>query len=54
VLSSTCKEDDMSEMEMKDDVETEEFIDELSDEALDRELGEVRHCTCQVPVRPCR
>jgi len=26
----------MSEMEMKDDVETEEFIDELSDEALDR------------------
>ena len=29
----------MSEMEMKDDVETEEFIDELSDEALDREIG---------------
>lgn len=26
----------MSEMEMKDDVETEEFADELSDEALDR------------------
>ena len=27
----------MSELEMKNDVETEEFIDELSDEALDRE-----------------
>jgi hypothetical protein len=27
----------MSEMEMKDEVETEEFTDELSDEALDRE-----------------
>jgi hypothetical protein len=26
----------MSEMEMNDDVETEEFTDELSDEALDR------------------
>ena len=26
----------MSEMEMNNDVETEEFIDELSDEALDR------------------
>ena len=29
----------MSEMEVKDDVETEEFTDELSDEALDREQG---------------
>jgi hypothetical protein len=29
----------MSEMEMKDEVETEEFTDELSDEALDREGG---------------
>jgi hypothetical protein len=27
----------MSEMEMNDAVETEEFTDELSDEALDRE-----------------
>jgi hypothetical protein len=27
----------MSELEMKDGVETEEFTDELSDEALDRE-----------------
>jgi hypothetical protein len=30
----------MSELEMKDEVETEEeFTDELSDEALDREQG---------------
>jgi hypothetical protein len=29
----------MSEMEMKDEVETEEFTDELTDEALDREGG---------------
>ena len=29
----------MSELEMKDDVETEEFTDELSDEALDRDIG---------------
>jgi hypothetical protein len=29
-------EDDMSELEMTNDVETESFIDELSDEALDR------------------
>ena len=27
----------MSEIEMNDEVETEEFTDELSDEALDRE-----------------
>jgi hypothetical protein len=33
-------EDDMSEMEMTNAVETEEeFTDELSDEALDREQG---------------
>jgi hypothetical protein len=32
-------EDDMSEIEMNDDVETEEFTDELSDEALDRDGG---------------
>jgi hypothetical protein len=36
-LSSNSKEDLMSELEMKSDVETEEFSDELSDEALDRE-----------------
>jgi hypothetical protein len=29
----------MSEMETKDDVETEAFTDDLSDEALDREQG---------------
>ena len=29
----------MSEWEMKDEIETEEFTDELSDEALDREQG---------------
>jgi hypothetical protein len=34
----------MSEMEMKDDVETEEFPDELSDEALDREDERGRAC----------
>jgi hypothetical protein len=33
-------EDDMPEIEMTNDVETEEeFTDELSDEALDRQLG---------------
>ena len=31
----------MSEMEMTNDVETEDFTDELSDEALDRE-----GCSC--------
>jgi hypothetical protein len=39
----------MTEMEMKDDVETEEFTDELSDEALDREQGEGKaraFCPC--------
>jgi hypothetical protein len=30
-------EDNMSEMEMNDDFEIEDFTDELSDEALDRE-----------------
>ena len=29
----------MSEMEMKNDVEAEEFTDEMSDEAIDREEG---------------
>ena len=32
-----CSLGPMSEMEMKNDVETEEFTDELCDEALDRE-----------------
>jgi len=35
----------MSEMEMKDDVETEEFTDELSDEALDRQEGGKHYST---------
>ena len=35
----------MSELAMKDDVETEEFTDELSDEALDRE-GARFFCGC--------
>ncbi len=35
----------MSEMEKKNDVETEEFTDELSDEALDREEGGSRNCS---------
>jgi hypothetical protein len=34
----------MSEMEMKTDVEVEDFTDELSDEALDRE-GAVSYMT---------
>jgi hypothetical protein len=36
----------MSEMEKNDDVETEDFTDELSDEALDRE-GILACCSCQ-------
>jgi len=46
-------EDDMSEMEMNDDVETEEFTDELSDEALDRDGESVYACAppySKVPV----
>jgi hypothetical protein len=35
----------MSEMEMKTDVEVEDFTDELSDEALDRE-GAVNCMAC--------
>ena len=35
----TVQEDTMSEMEMKTDVEVEDFTDELSDEALDRAEG---------------
>ena len=34
----------MSELEMKTEVEVEDFTDELSDEALDREG--VRYCYC--------
>ena len=40
----------MSELETKNEAEpeTEDFSDELSDEALDREQGEGRHCAkCQ-------
>jgi hypothetical protein len=47
----------MSELEMKDDVETEEFIDELSDEVLDREQGwgwGKYACQCGPPWQPCR
>ena len=40
----TVQEDTMSEMEMKTDVEVEDFTDELSDEALDREGA--RACVC--------
>jgi hypothetical protein len=39
----TVQEDTMSEMEMKTDVEVEDFTDELSDEALDREGAD--YCT---------
>ena len=34
-----AQEDTMSEMEMKTDVEVEDFTDELSDEAIDRPEG---------------
>jgi hypothetical protein len=37
----TCKENEMTEIEMKDDVEIEEFTEELSDEALDRDEGKI-------------
>jgi hypothetical protein len=37
----------MSEMENKNDVVTEEFTDELFDEALDREQGGGKGCRCQ-------
>jgi DNA-dependent RNA polymerase auxiliary subunit epsilon len=38
----------MTEPEINDDVETEEFADELSDEALDREQEEGKfHCFCR-------
>ncbi len=42
----------MSELEMNNEVETEEFTDELSDEALDREEYRDRACSC--PPGPCR
>jgi hypothetical protein len=35
----------MSEMEKKNDVETEEFTDELSDEAIDREAAGKFQCS---------
>ena len=40
----------MTEMEMNHDVETEEFTDELSDEALDRAEGGVATCS----IMSCR
>jgi hypothetical protein len=42
-----AQEDTMSEMEMKTDVEVEDFTDELSDEALDRATGEEFTCTVE-------
>jgi hypothetical protein len=45
VLSFICEENEMSEMETKDDVKTEAFTDELSDEALDREEGRFGYCS---------
>lgn len=45
-LSALLWELGMSELEMKDDVETEEFADELSDEALDREVARAGCCCC--------
>jgi hypothetical protein len=39
----------MTEIEMKDDVEIEDFIDELSDEALDRDEGKI--CMLSMPSR---
>lgn len=38
----------MSEMEMKDDVETEEFTEELSDEVLDRDEGQFTCFNCDL------
>jgi hypothetical protein len=44
----TVQEDTMSEMEMKTDVEVEDFTDELSDEALDRAEGAfLSGCGCR-------
>jgi hypothetical protein len=42
----------MSEMEMKDDVETEDFTDVLSDEAIDRGEGggKVSALSCYCPT----
>ena len=37
----------MSELEMTTEAETEEFADELSDEALDREEETAFHCFCR-------
>ena len=46
----------MSELEMKNEAEpeTEEFIDELSDEALDREGPIGRFTTKPCPTNTCR
>ena len=37
----------MTELDMTADVETEDFTDELSDEALDRQQGESKFCSQQ-------
>ena len=48
----------MTELEMKTEVEADEFTDELSDEALDRAEGALScggsmsaGCACPLPVR---
>jgi hypothetical protein len=45
-----AQEDTMSEMEMKTDVEVEDFTDDLSDEALDRAEGGYV-CSCFTAMR---
>jgi hypothetical protein len=53
--SLTLLEIEMSELETKNEAETEaeDFTDELSDEALDREGGNDRFCGAN-SGRPCR
>lgn len=45
-------ENDMTKLEMTDNVETEEFIDDLSNEALDRDEYRARMSGC-TGVPPC-
>jgi hypothetical protein len=53
LFPATLMEDDMTEMEMTDEVETEMFTDDLSDEALDREpAGEGKYSTAGVGCWP--
>jgi hypothetical protein len=42
-------EDDMSELQAKNEVEAEDFTDELSDESLDR--AQVALCNCVMSSR---